>query len=202
MYKKVIPIITLISLVPLLAGAAPRSGMLVKGKEAAIEKELRLKTASTTEARDVEKAGKKAALALEKQEKIRKFLDKTIENYGKLVGQIESLAKRAATREGIMFDKGIISPQDKAAIDAKLLSANEMITAVKTKINNLENLSSTLLSSDKPGQEVKALRKASNEVKDDIKAAHREVVKAIELLKASADKGRNKASSTPEKRAE
>ena len=200
MDKKIFSFALLVSALPMLALAVEQPGPALKGRTVEIDRKIeRLedKKANLASSTAV-KAAKKAAMDEKRQAEIKKLLDRTTENYNKLLTQIEDLAKRTATREGIMFEKGTLSPQEKAAVDAKLLIATDMIAKVRVEISNLANLSTTLVISDKPGQEVKALRKASNKVKDDIKAAHKAVVQAISLIKAVPAKERKSATSTPE----
>ncbi|MBI5140143.1 MAG: hypothetical protein HZA94_01720 [Candidatus Vogelbacteria bacterium] len=201
MNKKILSIAVITSLLPIFAIAAPpRAGMLVKGKEIAterVEKNENRKATTTTE-----KTLRRAAMEIEKQAKVKKLSGQTIENYNRLADRIEDLAKRTAMRGEIMFERGVLTPQEKTAVGAQLNSAKEMLTKVRTEISDLSNLSTSLIESEKPGQEVKALRKASNAVRDDIKTAHREVVRAIELIKSTVAKERRSASSTPERKSE
>ena len=200
MNKKIFSFALLVSALPMLASAVEQPGPALKGKPVEIERQVKREVgnASTSAVKVAEKAAKKAAMDERKQAQVKKLLDQTMANYNKLLTQVEDLAKRTATREGIMFDKGTLSPQEKAAVDAKLLIATDMIAKVRVEISDLANLSDTLIVSDKPGQEVKTLRKASNKVKDDIKTAHKAVVQAISLIKAVPAKERKSATSTPE----
>ncbi|MEK7066699.1 MAG: hypothetical protein AAB965_03985 [Patescibacteria group bacterium] len=208
MNKKIFSFAILVSALPMLALAVEQPGPVLKGRAVEIDRKMerleerKADIASSTGVRAAERATKKAAMDEKRQAEVKKLLDRTMENYNKLLTQVEDLAKRTATREGIMFDKGTLSPQEKAAVDAKLLIATDMIAKVRVEISNLANLSNTLVASDKPGQEVKALRKASNKVKDDIKAVHKAVVQAISLIKSSSDKERRTSTSTPEKRSD
>lgn len=152
----------------------------------AIRQEIKdIRASSTAEIRDLRDQVKetridiKAKLTTKKQLAVLKVISNRVRAFEKIINQQKDRANRVAAVAAKIKAQG----KDTSIADAALLDAQTKLADGLTKLASIKTTASSTVASSTPGQTLNAVKDIFNQVKEDIKTAHKDIARAISSLK-------------------
>jgi exonuclease VII small subunit len=125
---------------------------------------------------------KRAELTDKRKDRIRAYLERILGRFRAAIARLEKLADRIDSRiEKLEEDRGINLSDASALVD----EAQRNLEAAETALSNISSKAETAIGEEDPKTAFQKVREVLNEAKENIKSAHRTLVEAIKLVKAS-----------------